>query len=294
MTSRGVAALLLTALAASLLTGCGTQPPRPDEQADGPPPHLIDFDAIPEPVPRVEPLSRYGNPDFYDVWGQRYYTLKTASGYVERGQASWYGTKFHGKRTSSGEPFDLYGLSAAHRSLPLPTYVRVTNLQNGRSTIVRVNDRGPFHSERLLDLSWAAAGRLGILGQGTAFVEVRAIDPLGEPPRGPMQARTPVKTTRPAPVPVRVWVQIGAFSDPENAERLLARLRTEVDTPAHIDSVSSGNATLHRLRVGPLASVDEAEALREAVARVIPGEPRVVIEEAQAPDAPTLAPLPER
>jgi rare lipoprotein A (peptidoglycan hydrolase) len=133
--------------------------------------------AVPDAVPRVEPRSRYGNPPFYDVFGKRYYVLSSSVAYVERGVASWYGPGFHQVRTSTGEPYDMYGMTAAHKTLPLPAYVRVTNLQNGRSVVVRVNDRGPFVGNRIIDLSYTAASKLDMLRNGTAMVEVRAIDP---------------------------------------------------------------------------------------------------------------------
>jgi rare lipoprotein A len=137
---------------------------------------------ISDAVPRIEPKSRYGNPPFYDVFGRRYYVLASGAGFVERGVASWYGPGFHKIRTSSGEPYDMYAMTAAHRTLPLPAYVRVTNLENGRSVVVRVNDRGPFVGNRIIDLSYTAASRLDMLQYGTAMVELRTIDPL--PPQG--------------------------------------------------------------------------------------------------------------
>ena len=161
-----------TALLAALLTGCGTL------QKDRAPSGGVDLSRIPDAVPKPEPRSRYGNPESYEVNGQHYYVLESSSGYFERGTASWYGEKFHGRRTSSGERYDMYAMTAAHRTLPLPTYVQVTNLRNGRSVVVRVNDRGPFHDNRLIDLSYVAAAKLDMLESGTAPVEVRAIDPL--------------------------------------------------------------------------------------------------------------------
>ena len=134
-------------------------------------------DAVPDAVPRVEPRSRNGNPPFYDVFGKRYYVLSSSVGYWERGVASWYGPGFHKVRTSTGEPYDMYGMTAAHKTLPLPAYVRVTNLQNGRSVVVRVNDRGPFVGNRIIDLSYTAAAKLDMLRNGTAMVEVRSLDP---------------------------------------------------------------------------------------------------------------------
>lgn len=149
-----------------------------ENDGDGPP--LIDCDItnIPNAVPKLEPLSRYGNPSTYEVLGNRYNVMPHASGYQAEGTASWYGRKFHGQRTSSGEPYDMFGMTAAHRSLPLPTYAKVKNLNNGREVIVKINDRGPFVKDRLIDLSYAAAKKLGIHATGTAKVLIAAIDPV--------------------------------------------------------------------------------------------------------------------
>ena len=136
----------------------------------------IIFDEIPEAVPRPEFKSRSGNPETYVIEGVTYRVLDTSAGYREEGIASWYGGYFHGRRTSSGDIYDMYQMTAAHKSLPLPTYVRVTNLDNGRSVVLRVNDRGPFVEDRIIDLSYAAATRLGMAAQGTAQVEVVALD----------------------------------------------------------------------------------------------------------------------
>ncbi len=136
-----------------------------------------DLAGIPDAVPTEEPLSPYGNPPEYEVSGRTYHVMTTSEGYEAEGLASWYGSKFQGRRTSSGEPYDMYGMTAAHRTLPLPTYVEVTNLDNDRSVIVRVNDRGPFHDGRIIDLSYVAARKLGIVGVGTARVRVRALEP---------------------------------------------------------------------------------------------------------------------
>ena len=167
-----------------LLTGCSTPTTVTKKKKDGPPkhipPHLL---KTPDPVPKVEPLSRYGNrfnkgkSDTYVALNRRYRVMSTSRGYRARGIASWYGTQFHGRKTSNGERYDMFAMTAAHRSLPLPTYVRVTNLENGKSVVVRVTDRGPFHKDRIIDLSYVAAARLGILGRGTGHVEVESIDP---------------------------------------------------------------------------------------------------------------------
>ena len=154
-----------------VFAGCSQTPVR---DARHPPRAMA---GTPDSIPRHEPLSRYGNPESYEVFGQTYYPLKSSEGFVERGVASWYGPGFHRKRTSSGEPYDMYEMSAAHRVLPLPTYVEVTHLGSGRKAVVKVNDRGPFKDDRVLDLSYAAAYRLGIHGPGTAWVEIRALSP---------------------------------------------------------------------------------------------------------------------
>jgi rare lipoprotein A len=164
--------------AAAAMAGCfSTRPPPPEA-----PPPVIETPPAPSPagipdaVPKYEPRSRYGNPPSYEVFGKRYYVLSSGVGYIERGVASWYGPGFHKVRTSTGEPYDMYAMTAAHKTLPLPAYVRVTNLQNGRSVVVRVNDRGPFVANRIIDLSYTAAAKLDMLRNGTAMVEIRSID----------------------------------------------------------------------------------------------------------------------
>jgi rare lipoprotein A len=148
-------------------------PPR-----SAPPPAPAALLDVPDAIPRVEPRSIYGNPPSYEVFGKRYYVMGSSAGYVERGVASWYGPGFHKELTSVREPYDMYGMTAAHKTLPLPAYVRVTNLQNGRSCVVRVNDRGPFVGNRIIDLSYTAAAKLDMLREGTAMVEVRVLQPL--------------------------------------------------------------------------------------------------------------------
>ncbi|HWY24705.1 MAG TPA: septal ring lytic transglycosylase RlpA family protein [Nevskia sp.] len=154
---------------------------------------------IPDAVPVPEPKSNSGNPDSYEVYGDHYVILKDARGYRERGYASWYGKKFQGKRTSSGEPYDMFKMTAAHKTLPIPCYAKVTSIENGRSVIVRINDRGPFHEGRIIDLSYTAAVKLGSLGKGSIAVEVEAIDP-SMPQPATMVARAPPQAAKPAPV----------------------------------------------------------------------------------------------
>ncbi len=248
--------LPLVAIAtAALLAGCVGTPKR---SPSGPktPPAVIpqapqDIAAIPDAVPRAEPLSTRGNPRFYEVLGKRYFVLPTAAGYVERGVASWYGPGFHAAQTSNGEPYDMYGMTAAHKTLPLPTYVQVTNLANGRSVILRVNDRGPFKDGRIIDLSYTAAAKLDILRAGTAFVEVRALTP--EP--APGQAST--AATDAAPAVRELFVQAGAFGNEANASKLLAQLRSQGVDKSFIRQDRLNGQIRYRVRVGPIPNVAE-------------------------------------
>jgi rare lipoprotein A len=184
--ARALALPLCVTIAAGL-TACFSAPPRGERPSAAPVPvqpppaeRPPSPESVPDMVPRIEPRSRNGNPPFYDVMGKRYFVLSSGVGYVERGVASWYGPGFHKVRTSTGEPYDMYAMTAAHKTLPLPAYVRVTNLQNGRSIVVRVNDRGPFVGNRIIDLSYTAALKLDMLRNGTAMVEVRTLEPVAE------------------------------------------------------------------------------------------------------------------
>ena len=178
--------------------------------------------AIPDAVPRIEPRSLRGNPAMYEVFGKRYFVMASGEGYRERGVASWYGPDFHAKATSSGEPYDMYAMTAAHKTLPLPTYVRVTNVTNGRSIVVRVNDRGPFVGNRIIDLSYTAAHKLDMTRAGTAVVEVEALTPgsLDDAARGVSAAQR-----TPALAPAPLYLQAGAFGQAANARQLADRLR---------------------------------------------------------------------
>ena len=199
---------------------------------DGPPKRRIDVSAIPDAVPRVESKSKYGNPESYVVYGKRYYTMKSSKGYQARGVASWYGEKFHGRKTSNGETYNMHAMTAAHKSLPLPTYVRVTNLSNGRSVVVRVNDRGPFHADRIIDLSYTAATKLDMLISGTALVEVRAIDPSA--PQSDQKSIV-VSGQGDASKALRLFLQIGAFTRKINAEHLKSKVVAVADEFVRID-----------------------------------------------------------
>lgn len=255
------ACLVLTALG---LDGCGSAPVRET------PLRRLDISKIPNATPREEPLSAYGNPPSYEVNGKRYYTLKSARGYDARGIASWYGPQFNGKRTSSGETYDMYQMTAAHRTLPLPSYVKVTNLENGRSAIVKVNDRGPFKDNRLIDLSYAAALKIGIVGPGTGLVEVRAIDPRAPRVKLADRADAPAPAAAdPPPEPAKsFFLQVGAFVDRANAERLRERLLTAVDRSVDISEGTSGERSVYRVWIGPLVSADVADRLAQDLARL--------------------------
>ncbi len=255
-----------------------------DRHDHGPAAPPIDVSKIAEPVPKAEPRSRYGNKETYSVLGRSYHVLPSAVGYVERGTASWYGSKFHGYMTSSFEPYDMYKFSAAHKTLPLPSYARVTNLDNGKSVIVRVNDRGPFHDNRLIDLSYAAAVKIGVWPKGTGRVEVRALDPaqpnntVAAEPRQP-SALSPQPSNAHAGSPAhRIYLQLGAFGERRNAERVVADAQRAGIGPLSIDAATVSGRAVHRVRVGPLADAASADALAVRAQQLGLGAPRVAIE----------------
>jgi rare lipoprotein A len=274
MVRRGSWLLILTLLLAACQSAPPTAPgqptatpPRPPVSPtlrDGPPDYIpADLEFLPDPIPRNEPKSARGNPPSYSVFGKTYRVMDSAVGYYATGIASWYGTKFHGRQTSSGEPYDLYELTAAHRSLPIPTYVRVTNLENGRSTVVRVNDRGPFHSDRIIDLSFAAAVKLGFANMGTARVRVEGLET--EAPLSP-----------PLPDNGRYVLQAGAFRDLSTADSLKDRLSALTGQPGYV--VRSGNETLYRVRIGPVTGRPEAQRLQALIVASDFDEPMILQE----------------
>lgn len=267
-------------LAWLVLAGCTSMSVM--EQKDGPPDRPVDVSAVPEPVPRHEPYSKYGNPPQYEVFGKTYQVKDSATGYVEQGIASWYGTKFHGKRTSSGEPYDMYAMTAAHKTLPLPTYAEVRNLDNGRTVVVRINDRGPFHDDRIIDLSYAAAHKLGIAERGTGRVEVRAIIPEREA----VQAGVQVIAAPRADIPQaerlspQVYLQVASFSDRENLHRVLGRLLDAAIDRIHILQGSTGeNQPVYRLRVGPMADRAAASLIAERLLGLGLGTPYIIVDQ---------------
>ena len=290
------AALLL----AAALSGCGTpakrEPARPggyylDDGPGGKPP--VNLDSIPDAVPRVEPINR-GTARPYVVMGRSYTPMTSLSPYQARGIATWYGRRYHGKQTSSGEPYDMYAMTAAHTTLPIPSYARVTNLKNGKSVVVRINDRGPFVEGRIIDLSYTAAHRIGVLAGGSAMVEVESIIPGAS---GAMVASAPPPSVAPAPmpesaplaaarepeppatrhlaveapaaapqIPVAIdaagyYLQLGAFGSRENAENFLARLNAQMDWPAGTLHIFTRDG-LFRVHAGPYAL--EADARQAA------------------------------
>ena len=239
--------------------------------SDGGPSAPIDVSGVLEPVPRVEPRSRYGNRSPYMVLGKSYRVLDSADGYHERGVASWYGSKFNGRATSSGELYDMCVFSAAHKTLPLPSFVRVTNLDNGRSLIVRVNDRGPFHSGRIMDLSYAAAVRLGVDRTGTARVELQALGSDGDVP-------PPVQFAGHAAAPSadRV-VQVGSFGEKSNAMRLADRLEDAGVDDVDVDHAEVAGQDVWRVRIGPV-STNKLSRLLEQLRELDLPNPRVFSE----------------
>ncbi|UTW00885.1 septal ring lytic transglycosylase RlpA family protein [Marinomonas rhizomae] len=234
----------------------------------------IKVDHLPDLVPKWEPKSRGGNKSPYEVWGKKYWVMDSAQGYEAEGTASWYGKKFHGHKTSNGETYDMYSFSAAHKSLPLPTYLKVTNLDNQRAVIVRVNDRGPFHGDRLIDLSYAAAARLDYHKKGLARVRIEAITPAQgqsynppkvavkktvNPPEALPDKASPISTIETKSVPSELvfsHLQIGAFSSEESADKLKQRLFEAYDTTVNV-VINKQDDGLFKVLVGPFADAGE-------------------------------------
>ena len=254
------ASLILSAVALGLaLAGCGSAPPAKQASTppksggyyldDGPeatpPPNL---DAVPDAVPREEPLHRFANRS-YAVLGNTYTPQTERRAYSQEGVASWYGRRFHGKKTASGELYDMYAMTAAHPTLPIPSYARVTALDSGKSVVVRINDRGPFHSSRIIDLSYTAAYKLGYLGRGSSRVRVEALDPAAYDTQGDAIGQG-------------IYLQVGAFSTADNAQKMLGRLTRMLELDASRTRVVL-NGSLHRVQVGPYSSDDAAQEDRE-------------------------------
>lgn len=255
---RALALLLLAGVV--LLHGCSTpsgksgdayQASRYSQSEDAAPLRHISPEEVQDAIPRPDPILAVGNKSPYTVNGVSYEILEDYRNYRERGIASWYGSKFHGHETSNGEIFDLYAASAAHKTLPIPSYARVTNLANGRSVVVRVNDRGPFHGDRLIDLSYAAAVKLGYMEHGTAEVEVAVLNIAG------------VDDRRGAPGTYYRYLQVGAFGAESSALRLQGELQAFLQVPVAVSQVDASGKLLYRVRVGPVASAEQLALVQQ-------------------------------
>ena len=266
-------------LAVSLLAlaACGGNKAR----HDGPPSGSARIPDLPgDAVPRKEPRSKYGNGPVYEVLGKRYTVMPSSKDYRERGVASWYGKKFHGNLTSNREVYDMYGMTAAHKTLPLPTYVRVRNLRNDRTIVVRVNDRGPFVHNRIIDLSYAAAVKLDMIADGTSMVEVTAIN-LDEPTQDrPVRSTTPPAspgaTGSGATHPHAIFVQVGAFGERANAERRLRILSEAGIDGGFIHEEATSGRTLYRVRIGPVADVVQYDVLVDKLENIGISDPYLI------------------
>ncbi len=220
--------------------------------------------------------SKYGNPKSYVVLGQRYYVMDSAAGFRQRGVASWYGPDFHGKRTSSGEDYDMHAMTAAHKTLPIPVMVRVKNLENGKTTVVRVNDRGPFAKGRIIDLSFAAAKQLGVVGPGTANVEITALDASGKASVAPAVRAVPLQPA--AQEQEEIYIQLGAFSALDNARKLRDELAAKREKPVLIRRFEDSKGALYRVLLGPLLDVEEATSVQQRLQRKGYQQARLVIQ----------------
>jgi rare lipoprotein A len=297
--SKSLVAIVITSL---LLAACSSAPSRPSQATpsapvagvpttggylagDGPDANAPEnLDTIPDAVPHAEPLHRYANRP-YKVLGQEYTPLTSVGNYQERGIASWYGKKFHGQRTTTGEIYDMYGMTAAHTTLPVPSYARVTNLANKKSVVVRVNDRGPFMHDRIIDLSYAAAYKLGIADNGSGEVEVESLQP--DAVTSPIAAIEPVQST-PIETPVistpaiienvpkveakpvslaaqqNVYLQLGAFRTASSAQHFLAKMRHKLGHSAQTLSLHHQDGMV-RVWLGTYSNAETARNAAESL-----------------------------
>ena len=237
--------LSMLVLLSGLLLSCSVKDGAPDAS------YAKRWDEIPDAVPKNETKSKYGNPDSYEVFGKRYYVMDSSAGFKQKGLASWYGTKFHGQRASSGETYDMYAMTAAHKTLPIPCYVEVKNLSNGRTAVVKVNDRGPFHEGRIIDLSYAAATKLGVVATGTAPVEIRVVNEHKAPVAGIDDDYIDENG--------KLYVQIAAFNTEENALNLIKDLREKKFHSVRIHVDNKEGKLLYRVRIGPMPTDNVAE-----------------------------------
>ena len=243
-----------------------------DGPGENPPPNLA---AIPDAVPKAEPLHRFANRP-YQVFGKDYVPLDAIRPFRQRGVASWYGKRFHGSPTSSGERYDMYAMTAAHPTLPVPSYARVTNTSNGRSVVVRINDRGPFHADRVIDLSYTAAYRLGYADAGSAPVEVEAIVPGAVIASAPPPSPSPQSITGAQAQAKGVYLQLGAFTARENAELFRTRMMREFAWLSETIQVIAGES-LFRLHLGPYRTQEEARAIAERIRAQVSLAPLLVV-----------------
>lgn len=272
------------------VSGCAKRVTR--IKRDGPPKHIPNLDKIPNAVPKVEPLgrgNRFKNSNVYTEKNKRYKVLSTSKGYKKQGCASWYGTLFHGRRTSSGEPYNMFAMTAAHPTLPIPTYVKVTNLDNHKSVVVKVNDRGPFRCNRLIDVSYVAAAKLGILGKGTGNVEVQSVDPRDHghhaakrllADKTPPKINSPLKTAVHSPMiaaakgpktkitdPQKMYLQLGSFENKKGALDLLQKIERITKAPTSITENKQGIGPRFLVQIGPLKNHMEAIKLTQKLAQ---------------------------
>jgi len=252
---------LLALLLTSLLVACGGKG-KNGSQSDGPPAKQLEPKDVKVLKPRPEPRARYGNHSPYTVLGKTYTVLPTAEGYHEKGIASWYGQKFHGRKTSSGEVYDMYVATAAHKSLPLPVYAEVINLDNGKKVIVKINDRGPFHSDRIIDLSYGAAVLLGVVHTGTARVEVRTI--------------TFAKGKAHSGGATEVLYQVGAYSSKHAGKAVVAQLEEAGLKKVSVEKIRSGGKKVWRVRVGPITDTEKAWRYEQKIIELGLGRPHRV------------------
>ena len=270
---------------AIVLASCASAPKAPPRAQpsgkyysdDGPPERIPDnLASTPDAVPRDEPFHRYANRP-YTVFGHTYVPVVNKDPYTQRGMASWYGRKFHGQKTASGEPYDMFAMTAAHPTFPIPSYARVTNLKTGQWVVVRINDRGPFHSNRVIDLSFAAASKIGIAGPGSGLVEVERVFESPEPQSAVRQAvAPPAQIAVETPVVVEesagMWLQLGAFSSLDGAESFRAKVARELSWNNEPVQMSARDG-MHRVRLGPYRNREEALAIADKVRQTLGFDP---------------------
>ena len=274
-----------------VLGACAPFPTAPGGvSGDHGPEHPVDVSQVPDAVPGDETPSRYGNPARYTVLGKTYDLVPSCKGYHDRGIASWYGSQFHGGRTSDGETYDMYAMTAANKVVPIPCYARVTNLQNGKSVVVKINDRGPFVDNRLIDLSYAAASRLEMLGTGTALVDVQAVTAgeagaapaLETPAPSPSVATAVTAAHATTPVAARdlnpkIFLQVGAYAEHANADAVLQKLAVNGVQKTFILPANENGRTLYKVRIGPVAGVDGVDSLSARLAALGYPDAQIVI-----------------